>query len=200
MTFRGGAGRILGNALGWLERMLKRLKSFFGANWIPIRVVAIFVTLIAVFFTLLTWSPLVKSLDIAWTVARGIAFVSGLVLKVMGAIAGFPVLIEGTNLASGHFRVDVSPACSGVVPTMIYLSAVLAYPSSRRSKLIGAVLGVAIIHSFNLLRVVGLFLIGLFASEYFHDTHVYVAQALVVAIAVATWLYWAGRFTDAPGH
>jgi hypothetical protein len=45
-----------------------------------------------------------------------------------------------------------------------------------------------------------LFLIGLFAHQYFHDTHVYVAQALVVAIAVATWLFWAGRFADAPGR
>jgi len=179
--------------------MLQRLESLFGSYWLTVRVVGTFMGLISFFFFLLTWSPLVKHLDIAWSVARGIAFVSGWVLKGIGLVGGFPVIIAGTNLVSGEFRVDVSPACSGMVPTMIYLSAVLAYPSSRRSKLIGAGLGVAIIHSFNLMRVVGLFLIGLFANEYFHDTHVYVAQALVVAIAVATWLFWAGRYADAPG-
>ena len=47
---------------------------------------------------------------------------------------------------------------------------------------------------------IALFLVGLFYHQYFHDTHVYVAQALVVAIAVATWLFWAGRFADAPGR
>lgn len=186
--------------MGGLKRMLQRIKGFFGAQWMPIRVVVSFVTLIAIFFTLLTWSPLVERLDIAWTVARAIAFVSGLALKAMGALVGFPVLTEGTNIASGAFRVDVTPACSGVVPTIIYLSAVFAYPSSPRSKLIGAGLGILVIHSVNLLRVMGLFLIGLFATQYFHDTHVYVAQALVVAIAVATWLFWAGRFADAPGR
>ncbi len=180
--------------------MQKRLQNFFGSYWLTIKVVGLFVSLITVFFTLLTWSPLVQRLDLAWSVARVIAFVAFWVLKGIGAVAGFPVFMAGTNLGSEGFRVDVSPACSGVVPTMIYLSAVLAYPSSRRSKLIGAALGVAIIHSVNLLRVVGLFLIGLFANQYFHDTHVYVAQALVVAIAVATWLYWAGRFADAPGR
>jgi len=180
--------------------MLKRLESFFGTYWLTVRVVGVFIGLITVFFTLLTWSPLVQRLDIAWSVARIIAVVSFWLLKGIGALAGFPVFIAGTNLGSADFRVDVSPACSGVVPTMIYLSAVLAYPSSRRSKVIGAALGVAIIHSVNLLRVVGLFLVGLFAREYFHDTHVYVAQALVVAIAVATWLYWAGRYADAPRH
>jgi len=184
---------------GWWQRMLQRLESLFGSYWLTVRVVGTFMGLISFFFFLLTWSPLVKHLDIAWSVARGIAFVSGWVLKGIGLVGGFPVIIAGTNLVSGEFRVDVSPACSGMVPTMIYLSAVLAYPSSRRSKLIGAGLGVAIIHSFNLMRVVGLFLIGLFANEYFHDTHVYVAQALVVAIAVATWLFWAGRYADAPG-
>jgi exosortase/archaeosortase family protein len=83
---------------------------------------------------------------------------------------------------------------------MIYVSAVCAYPASRRAKMIGAAIGIGVIGGVNLIRVVTLFLIGLFYNEYFHDTHVYVAQALVVAIAVATWLFWAGRFADAPGH
>ena len=95
---------------------------------------------------------------------------------------------------------DVSPACSAAVPMMIYMSAVLAYPASWRARLIGAAIGFGVIYSVNLVRVVSLFLIGLFANQYFHDTHVYVAQALVVCVAVATWLFWAGRFADAPRH
>ena len=45
-----------------------------------------------------------------------------------------------------------------------------------------------------------LFLVGLYFHQIFHDTHVYVAQALVVCVAVALWLYWATRFADAPAH
>ena len=69
-----------------------------------------------------------------------------------------------------------------------------------RAKLVGAGLGLGVIHGINVVRVVALFLIGLFANQYFHDTHVYVAQALVVVVAVATWIFWAGRVTDALGH
>jgi exosortase/archaeosortase family protein len=180
--------------------MMKRLRAFLKSQWLTIRVVGIFVLLIAGFFSLLTYTPLVQRFDLAWTVARAIAWLSGRVLWVVGLIGGFPVVVDGTFLAFGGFRVDVSPGCSGVVPTMIYLSAVFAYPTSWRSKAIGTALGIAIILSVNLLRVVVLFLIGVFAREYFHDTHVYVAQALVVAIAAATWLFWAGRFADAPGN
>jgi exosortase/archaeosortase family protein len=94
----------------------------------------------------------------------------------------------------------VAPACSGAVPTSIYLAAVFAYPTSWRARGIGAVIGVTVIHLVNLLRVSALFLIGLYFHEIFHESHVYVAQALVVCVAVALWLYWATRFADAPAH
>ena len=180
--------------------MLKRLAAMWQANRLVIRVIATFVATILISFSLLTYSPIVERVDIAAGLAQVSAWLSWGLLQIVGAVIGFPVLIDGTNLASGDFRVDVSPACSGAVPSMIYLAAVFAYPATMKAKLIGAGIGMAIIHGANLLRVVALFLIGMFANEYFHDTHVYLAQALVVALAVATWLFWAGRFADAPGH
>jgi len=179
---------------------MRQIIAFLRPYWLTIRVVSTFIGLIAIFFTLLTYTPIVKRVDLAALLADLIAWMSGLFLRVLSVIIGFPLQVRGTNLASGNFAVDVSPACSGAVPTMIYLSAVFAYPATWRSKCIGAGIGMGIIHGVNLIRVISLFLIGLFAHQYFHDTHVYVAQALVVAIAVATWLFWAGRFADAPGR
>jgi exosortase/archaeosortase family protein len=180
--------------------MLRRLIALLASQWLTIRVVGTFIALIVVFFSLLTYTPIVERVDIAAVLARVSAWLSWLFLRGLGMLIGFPMKIDGTNLASGGFAVDVSPACSGAVPSMIYLSAVLAYPTTMRAKLIGAGLGVGIIHGVNLIRVVVLFLIGLYFNQYFHSTHVYIAQALVVAIAVATWLFWAGRFADAPGR
>lgn len=181
--------------------MRGRISAFFRESWPAIRVIAVFLIVIAASFAFLTYEPIVSRFDIAWGLAQASAWISGAMLKLVGGVVGFPVGIEGTNLVSGDaFRVDVAPACSGAVPSMIYLAAVLAYPASGRAKLIGAAIGLGVIHGANLLRIVALFLIGLFANEYFHDTHVYIAQALVVALAVATWLFWAGRFANAPGH
>jgi exosortase/archaeosortase family protein len=180
--------------------MSEFLRRFWRETWPTIRVVATFIATIFVAFSMLTWEPLVQRFDIAWGLAQTIAWISWALLWVVGTIVGFPVIIEGTNLASNAFRVDVAPACSGAVPTMIYLAAVAAYPAGWREKLLGAGLGMLVIHTANLLRVMALFLIGLFAEQYFHDAHVYVAQGLVVAVAVATWLFWAGRFVHAPGH
>lgn len=161
-----------------------------------VRVIGTFVAIIFVFFLTTEYAPVAEYVNVAGWLARGAAWVSGGILQVLGPLLGFPVLVAGTRLGSGEFVVDVTEACSGATPTAIYLAAVAAYPASWRSRGVGAVIGFLVIHFFNVLRVLALFLIGLFAHEYFHDMHVYVAQAVVLIVAVATWVFWAERYAD----
>ena len=170
------------------------------STWLAVRVIGTFLLLITVFFFILTYDPILKYVDIGAGLAQLSAFLSFGVLKVVGFFGGFPVHKMHTIMGSGSFEVDVAPACSGAVPTSIYMAAVFAYPSTWRSRLLGAVLGIVTIQIVNIVRVSALFLIGLFFHEIFHDTHVYVAQALVVCVAVALWLFWATRYADAPAH
>ena len=170
------------------------------STWLAVRVIGTFLLLITVFFFILTWDPILKVIDIGAGLAHLSALLSYGVLKVVGAIGGFPVHRINTIMGSGNFEVDVAPACSGAVPTSIYMAAVFAYPSTWRSRAIGTILGIVTIQIVNIFRVSALFLIGLFFHEIFHDTHVYVAQALVVCVAVALWLFWATRYADAPAH
>lgn len=170
------------------------------STWLALRVIGTFLLLITIFFFVLTYEPILQVLDIGAALAQLSAILSFGVLKVIGWLAGFPVHKIHTIMGSGSFEVDVAPACSGAVPTSIYLAAVFAYPSSWRSRGLGALLGIVAIQLVNIVRVCALFLIGLFFHEIFHDTHVYVAQALVVCVAVALWLFWATRYADAPAH
>src|ERR1043166_7373034 len=98
--------------------MMRRLIAFVSPYWLTIRVVGTFIGLIAIFFTMLTYTPVVERIDLASILAQAIAWMSGLFLRGLSLIVGFPLQIRGTNLASGNFSVDVSPACSGAVPTM----------------------------------------------------------------------------------
>ena len=168
--------------------------------WTSVRVIGTFLFLIMAFFFLLTWDPIVRVFDIGAGLAHASALMSYGVLRVLGAIGGFPVERMGTIMGSGSFEVDIAPACSGAVPTSIYLAAVFAYPTSWRARWLGTGIGIGVIQLVNIFRVCALFLIGLYFHAAFHDTHVYVAQALVVCVAVALWLYWATRFADAPAH
>jgi exosortase/archaeosortase family protein len=170
------------------------------STWLALRVIGTFLVLIMSFFFVLTYEPILQVVDIGAVLAQFSAWMSFGVLQVIGALAGFPVHKMHTIMGSGSFEVDVAPACSGAVPTSIYLAAVFAYPTSWRSRGLGALLGIVAIQLVNIVRVCALFLIGLFFHEIFHDTHVYVAQALVVCVAVALWLFWATRYADAPAH
>lgn len=170
------------------------------STWLAVRVIGTFLLLITVFFFILTYDPILRVIDLGAGLAQLSALLSYGVLKIMGAIGGFDVHRINTIMGSGNFEVDVAPACSGAVPTSIYMAAVFAYPSSWRARAIGTALGIVTIQIVNIVRVCALFLIGLFFHEIFHETHVYVAQALVVCVAVALWLYWATRYADAPAH
>ena len=168
--------------------------------WVSVRVIGTFLFLIMAFFFVLTYDPILKVVDLGAQLAHLSAWMSYGVLRALGLAAGFPVSRMGTIMQSGPFEVDIAPACSGAVPTSIYLAAVYAYPTSWRARWVGTALGVGVIQIVNVFRVSALFLVGLFFHQIFHETHVYVAQALVVCVAVALWLYWATRFADAPAH
>lgn len=170
------------------------------SRWESIRVIGTFLFLIFFFFFLLSWEPVVSRADVGGALAELSAWLSYGVLKPISLIAGFPLHKIDTIMGSGKFEVDVAAACSGAVPMSIYFSAVLAFPAEWRAKLRGTVLGFVVILIVNVIRVVALFLIGLYYHDIFHETHVYVAQALVVCVAVALWLYWATRLADAPAH
>ena len=168
--------------------------------WVSVRVIGTFLFLIMAFFFVLTWDPILKLVDLGAGLAHLSAWMSYGVLRALGLAAGFPVGKDGTIMSSGPFEVDIAPACSGAVPTSIYLAAVYAYPTSWRARWVGTALGIGVIQVVNVFRVSVLFLVGLYFHQIFHETHVYVAQALVVCVAVALWLYWATRFADAPAH
>ena len=172
--------------------------SLWRKYGLGVRVIATFLFLIVAFFFVLTWGPIVDRVDVGAGLAKMAAWLSFGLLWLLGFLFGYDVAIDGTVMISGDFRVDVAPACSGAVATSIYVSAVLAYPAAWAAKLKGSLLGVLTIFLVNVLRVAALFLIGLYFEEIFHETHVYVAQSVLVCFAVALWLYWVIKFADAP--
>jgi exosortase/archaeosortase family protein len=175
-----------------------RIWAWLERQWLAIRVFSTFFGIIFLVFLFTDYEPLARHVNIGEWMAVFATWASGHLLSVLAPLLGMSLVIEGTRISLGGFAVDVTEACSGVVPTALYWAAVLAYPARWRARLVGLALGTAVIHGLNVLRVIGLILVGIFANPYFHYTHVYFAQALIIVVAVATWIYWANRFADAP--
>ena len=114
---------------------------------------------------------------------------TGAVLRLTGA----GVSVQGTTIASNRFAFEIVDLCTGIVPTMIFVAAVLAFPSKLPEKLIVALLGAMGIFVVNLIRLVSLFYIGAFVPSVFGATHLLVWQSFMILFSVGIWLLWAQR-------
>jgi exosortase H (IPTLxxWG-CTERM-specific) len=120
----------------------------------------------------------------------GVARVSGAALDLIGQ----DVSLRGTVIENRRFAVNIRNGCNGVETMVIFVAAVLAFPASWRARLAGLVLGVAAIQAINLVRVVALFLTGVYLPRFFASSHTVVWQSVVILCGVLLWIFWASRF------
>lgn len=148
----------------------------------------LFAVLLAGGFTLLSLTWVNDHVVVPFT--AGVAKVSGIALSLLGQ----DVTLEGTVLRSPRFVVNIENGCNGVETMLIFMSAVLAFPASWRSRLAGLGIGLVAIQGINLVRVVALFLTGAYLPSLFDASHTVIWQTLVILSGVLLWLLWASRF------
>jgi exosortase H (IPTLxxWG-CTERM-specific) len=102
--------------------------------------------------------------------------------------------IQGTHIAFNGFRAVIVEACNGVLPTYLYLAAVVAFPSGWREKLWGGLIGIPLIYAVNVVRVISLMILGAARPDVVELVHIHVWQALLVASAMGIWIFWTERF------
>jgi len=161
---------------------------FWRRNRREIQFLILFVVLLGGGFTLISLNWVNDHVIEPFT--GGIAKASGVVL---GAI-GQPVEREGTVLRNARFAVNIRNGCNGVEAMLIFLAAVLAFPASWKSRLTGLGLGILAIQLVNLIRVVALFLTGVYFPRIFDTSHTVIWQTIVILFGVMLWIFWANRF------
>ena len=106
---------------------------------------------------------------------------------------GTPVRVDGTIVTSDRFVVDIVAECTAVGPLVLYMGAVVAYPTRWRAKSSGLLLGLVVLTVVNLVRLVTLFWIGSAFPGYLGPAHLLVWQSLMILLALLLWLYWLER-------
>jgi exosortase H (IPTLxxWG-CTERM-specific) len=147
-----------------------------------------FVVLLGGGFTLIAWQPVDRQVVVPFT--AWVARVSAWLLDLIGQ----DVTMNGTQIHGPRFAVDIKNGCNGLETVIVFASAVLAFPSPWRSRLLGLLLGFAAIQVINLVRVVALYLTGAYFPRFFDQSHTVVWQSVVVGFGVLLWLFWASRF------
>ena len=153
-----------------------------------------FALLLSVSYFLVAWRPVNDAVVVPFT--AGIARTSAAVLNVFGE----KVHVEGTQIRSESFAVNIENGCNGVETALLFGSAVLAFPAPWKSRLLGLALGFAAIQLVNLIRVVSLFWIGVHRPSLFSASHTVLWQSVVVLCGVLLFLLWASREQRKPAE
>ncbi len=98
---------------------------------------------------------------------------------------------HGNMVQSSRFGMEVERGCDAIEPTILFLAAVLASPVAFRARLIGMVVGGMALAVMNVVRLLTLFLTGIYWQTAFEIMHVDVWQAIFIFLAILFWVLWA---------
>jgi len=146
-----------------------------------------FATLLVASYFVVASHPVNDAIIVPFT--AGVARASA---AILGAI-GEKVSVEGTEIRSSLFAVNIENGCNGIETALLFGSAVLAFPAPWPRRLVGLAAGFAAIQLINLVRVVSLFWIGAHRPEFFSSSHTVLWQSIVVLCGVLLFLAWASR-------
>jgi len=147
-----------------------------------------YLVLMGVFFFIIGFTPLQRVIDINGGYTKGVVAVTS---KVLGFL-NVPSVCEGSIIKLPAISLDVKFGCNGLEAVMIYSIAVIAFPSSWQRKLMGIAAGFVVIQVVNILRIAGLAYAGVHFPGIFELLHVYVAQGMMIAVALGVFFIYLG--------
>lgn len=151
-----------------------------------LRFIITYVVLMGAFFLLIGLKPVQEVFDINNGYSNAIVFVTAKILILLGV----STTVQGSIMHLPSISLDVEFGCNGLEAVMIYTVAVLTFPASWRNRLIGIVAGFLVIQVLNLIRIVALAYAGVYHRELFDVIHLYVAQGVMIAVALGTFVLY----------
>lgn len=114
------------------------------------------------------------------------AKISSFVLNIFG------MKTRATNelISSAYFSVGIAKGCDAIEAMALFAAALLSFPAKWLHKLAGFFAGIAILFILNIVRVVSLFMIGVYYPKAFEIMHVEVWQVLFIIFAIGLWIFW----------
>lgn len=115
------------------------------------------------------------------------ARVCGVILAALGE----DVSVHRRSISSPRFALEVEHGCNALLPTALFVSAVLASPVRFRLKIPGIIIGAILLMLMNLVRIVSMFYAGIYVPGFFGRIHEEVWPAIFVTLSLFLWIVWA---------
>lgn len=96
---------------------------------------------------------------------------------------------------SGTHGLWIGDPCNGLTLFALFSLFILAYPGKWKHKLWYIPLGITLIHTMNILRIVALCIITLRSPQWLEFNHTYLFQTLMYAFIFLLWFVWIKKFS-----
>ncbi|HRY33191.1 MAG TPA: exosortase H [Bacteroidales bacterium] len=178
------------------ERKLKQKAGRSGGSalrdyWFQFKPVAwfvgIFVLVLIVFYVF--WLSKFADTRVQPAIASLNASISAFLLNLFGQ----GTTASGDIISSAVFSTSVRRGCDAVEAMALFTVAVLAFPARAKYKGYGVLAGILILFFLNIIRIMSLFLTGVYYPSAFEFMHVEVWQILFIFFAIALFFIWLKR-------
>lgn len=96
----------------------------------------------------------------------------------------------GHVLSSPRAALEIVRGCDGIGVALLLAAAVLAYPATLKRKLLGLALGLGLVWAVNLARVVALYFVVAYRTDWFTLLHAYLIPVAFIALVAAYFAWW----------
>jgi exosortase family protein XrtF len=97
--------------------------------------------------------------------------------------------IDGSN------GVWIGGACNGITLMFLFAIFVIAYPGNVKNKLWYVPLGILIVHTINIVRIIALALIAYYDYTYLDFNHTYTFTFLAYSAVFGLWMIWVNKLS-----
>ncbi len=150
------------------------------------RFIITYLVMMGLFFALIGLTPVQRVIDLNGLYTRGVVVATAWLLNLVGISS----TAEGSLIHLPGISLDVKFGCNGLEAVMIYAVAIVSYPAGWRQKLKGLAAGFVVIQVVNILRIVALGYAGVHMRRVFEVVHLYIAQGMMIAVALATFIIY----------
>jgi exosortase H (IPTLxxWG-CTERM-specific) len=173
---------------GWSEK----LKSRWRSRYPVLLFLGLFALLMGVFYIILLsqWftvhiNPYILSAN---------ANLSVMLLNLFGQ----QTQAFSETIFSQSFSISIARGCDAIEAMGLFSCALLAFPARWKAKVTGLIIGIVLLFVLNIIRIVSLFLAGVYYPSLFDMIHLEVWQVIFILIALVLWMIWL-RYVALPG-
>ena len=157
---------------------------FIGEKSLIVRFLGLFALLVVLFYVF--YNSRYYEQNLQDFVLNAQANWSGAILRLIG----YPIEIFEDRISLDDFMIQIKGGCDGLEATALFILAILAFPVPFRLKIKGILGGLVVLAILNILRIVGLFLIGVHYNAAFDFLHLHGGVVLFTLTSIILWLVW----------